>query len=68
MPTVPASFRRFTRVLVVLFTEEGRVDIALLSLRIDVPCEEAGRPERVLRLGAAILLLFSPLKDEADPL
>lgn len=51
-----------------LFTEEGRVDVALLSLRIVVPCEEAGRPERVLRLGAAMLLLFSPLREEADPL
>ena len=33
----------------------------------DVPSEEAGRPERVLRLGAAMLLL-SPLSEVTDPL
>jgi hypothetical protein len=62
---VPESFRRFTRVLVVVPTDEGRVETELL--RRDVPSEEAGRPERVLRLGAAMLLL-SPLSEVTDPL
>jgi hypothetical protein len=62
-----ALSRRFTRVLVVLFTDDGRVVILLLfSFRIDVPCE--GRPERLLLFDVMLLLLPSPLKEEAEPL
>ena len=57
--------RRNGRAWNILPTDEGRVETELL--RRDVPSEEAGRPERVLRLGAAMLLL-SPLSEVTDPL
>lgn len=62
------------RVRVLLFEgeEDGReIELPLLfSFRIDDPCEVDGRPERLLYpvLGRVVVVVPSPLKEEADPL